>query len=268
MRSRRDFHRFAWVPAIGLLMSSTLAADSKPFVLVDESHGQRFLIDGMGPLQLSQLASVLTEAGVEVNSSKEPLTLEGLSRSDALVISGPFQALIPKEIEAVLEWLEDGGRLAVMLHVGPPVAGLLHRLGVSISNGVIRETEGVIGDDAINFAVSRLQEHTLFAGLESFNIFGAWALLVHGHHAEGIAETGRFSWVDLDRDRAFSQGDAAQRFAVAVEGTYGRGRFVIFGDDAMFQNRFLIDDNRRLAANLANWMKEPSSQSKPLETAP
>jgi len=39
-----------------------------------------------------------------------------------------------------------------------------------------------------------------------------------------------------------------------VTGTLNKGDFVIFGDDAIFQNRFLDDDNRKLATNLGKWL--------------
>lgn len=42
---------------------------------------------------------------------------------------------------------------------------------------------------------------------------------------------------------------------MVVAGSYGKGRFAVFGDDAIFQNRFLDADNRKLAANLARWLK-------------
>jgi len=46
----------------------------------------------------------------------------------------------------------------------------------------------------------------------------------------------------------------SQVFTVAVSGALGIGSFVLFGDDAIFQNRHLDENSRRLAANLAGWM--------------
>jgi hypothetical protein len=42
---------------------------------------------------------------------------------------------------------------------------------------------------------------------------------------------------------------------VIVAGELGAGRFVVFGDDAIFQNKFLDEQNRRLAKNLARWLQ-------------
>ena len=51
-----------------------------------------------------------------------------------------------------------------------------------------------------------------------------------------------------------SKGDAGGPFTVAVSGTLGAGLFAVFGDDAIFQNRYLDEDNGRLAANLSGWL--------------
>ena len=68
-----------------------------------------------------------------------------------------------------------------------------------------------------------------------------------------IAATSEDAWVDLDGNRKLSAADAVQSFGVVVAGTLGKGQFLVFGDDAIFQNKFLDDDNRRLANNLAEW---------------
>ena len=71
---------------------------------------------------------------------------------------------------------------------------------------------------------------------------------------EIIAATSDDAWLDLDRDRQRSQKtEPAQRFAVAVSAHEGEGKYVVFGDDAIFQNRFLQGENHKLARNLARW---------------
>ncbi len=47
-----------------------------------------------------------------------------------------------------------------------------------------------------------------------------------------------------------------------VAGTAGQGRFVVCGDDALFQNRFLDADNQLLANQLVRWLH----RSQPLIT--
>jgi len=114
-------------------------ASAKPVVLFDESHGQRFLVGASGPLDLSALGSLFRDQGWEVATGQAALADDRLARVDAIVVSGAFMPLAPSEIDAVVRFLERGGRLCVMLHIGPPVDGLLYRLEVAISNGVMRE---------------------------------------------------------------------------------------------------------------------------------
>ena len=39
-----------------------------------------------------------------------------------------------------------------------------------------------------------------------------------------------------------------------VAGELGQGRFVVLGDDAVFQNRYLDESNRKLAIQLLDWL--------------
>jgi uncharacterized protein DUF4350 len=231
-------------------------AGAKPVVLFDEAHGEHFLALQNGALDLSRLAEVLENQGLEVKTTNQVLTEALLAHVDALVISGAFKSLTTAEVEATTRFVERGGRLSVMLHIGPPVADLLHRLHTSISNGVICEQENIIGDTCTNFRVTRFKPHDLTKGLQGFSIFGGWALLNTGGDTSIVAETSPRAWIDLNGDGKLGAGDAVQSFGVVVTGQVGRGRFVVFGDDAIFQNQFLKEGNLLLAKNLATWLAQ------------
>ncbi len=227
------------------------AAAEGPTLLFDEGHGQPFVAGGTGPLDLSEMAGILRGQGLVPRSHVGPFDDAALAEVSALIVSGPFVPFGDGEIAVLRRFVEQGGALVVMLHVGPPLAGLLHALGVDFSNGVIRET---VGDEPLNFRVSRLENHPLFEGLESFSLYGGWALANFDENSRIIARTGPRAWIDLNGDRELSAGDAVQSFGVVVSGELGRGRFLVFGDDGLFQNRFLDEENRRLAANLGRWL--------------
>jgi hypothetical protein len=70
-----------------------------------------------------------------------------------------------------------------------------------------------------------------------------------------IASTSPRSWVDLNGDGRLSKGDVMQSFGVVAAGELGAGRYVVFGDDAIFQNKFLDEQNGQLAKNLSRWLK-------------
>ena len=63
------------------------------------------------------------------------------------------------------------------------------------------------------------------------------------------------AWLDLDRNRVYDAGgEPGGSWGVGVAGSLGKGRFVVFGDDAIFQNRFLEGGNEHLGRNLARWL--------------
>lgn len=229
-------------------------------VYFDQGHGQLFLADRGETLDLSGLAGLFSQSGFTVRTGRENLSDELLSTINALVISGPFKSFSTEEIESVRRFIQKGGSISVMLHIGPPAGELLHSLGVDFSNGVIREREGVIDNEPLNFKVTHLKSHELTTGLKQFNLYGGWAVMNSDDQSEVIAETGPTAWVDLNRDKRFSSGDAVQNFGVAVAGKMGGGRFVVFGDDAIFQNKFLVGDNLHLGKKLVEWLRASVSK--------
>lgn len=235
-----------------LWAGSAAAGEGGARILFDQGHDQLFLIEEKGELQLSRLAEIMRGSGIVVASTKEALSDDILKDTNALVISGPFKSLRPEEIEAVLRFVERGGRLAAMLHIGRPLGGLLTRLGLDHSNYVLHERQNVINED-INFRITTLSDSPLFAGLTQFSAYGCWAL-DPGKSGTPMARTSPDAWVDLNGDKILSKGDVSQVFSVAVAGSLGGGSFVVFGDDAIFQNRHLDENNSRLAANLAGWL--------------
>jgi hypothetical protein len=241
---------FAWLAA-----SASPVAAAAPVVLFDQSHDQRFVIEKDEPLQLSGFASLLREEGFEVRSSAGQLTADSLGQVDVLVVSGPFRELAAAEVEAVAGFLARGGRLAAMLHIGSPFAGLMARLEVDFTNYVLYEQENVIDNDPRNFRVTALSAEPIFAGIDHFSLYGGWALMNTAPSAKVIATTSPRAWVDLNGDQQLSKGDVVGSFGVVVSGDLGNGRFIVFGDDAIFQNKFLDNSNRQLAKNLARWLK-------------
>jgi len=248
---------FAGLVASHLCLGAALAGPS-PVVLVDEAHGEKFLIAGQGKLDLSKLAAAFRAVGATLEANQQPLTDERLAHVDALVVSGAFAPFTATEVEAVMHFLDRGGRLAVMLHIPFPLTQLLRRLHVDFSNGVIREREHVIGGEPINFSVTALSPHALTHKVDRFSAFGVWALMNETNDAVIIARTGPHAWVDLNGNRQLDKGDAVQSFGVVVTGPVGQGQFVVFGDDAMFQNQFLTKGNAVLARNLACWLTRAS----------
>ena len=260
--------RFRGVPilifSILFLFSSTIPAHARTVVMFDQGHGQRFLIERGGDLDLSLLAGTFRDLDHEVLTCAAPLTEKLLEGAGILLISGPFRPYSPEEIEVIHQFIERGGAVCITLHIAPPLSNLLIRLGVDHSNNVIHEEEGVIEGDPIRFSATRLESHPLFIGMRQFNLHGVWALLETRSGVRSVARTSPAAWIDLNGNGRFDQGDARQSFAVAVAGELGKGRFVVFGDDAIFQNKFMKEDNLTLARNLAAWLAGGGQASPPI----
>lgn len=254
---QRFINRVALPVTVFVLVSCSVLAEATaaPVVLIDQSHDQRFVVEKDGPLHLSAFAAILKNEGLSVKSSAEVLTEDRLKGVDAVVISGPFKDIESQEVDVLLRFLERGGRLAVMLHIGSPFSDLLHRLEVDFTNYVLYEQENIIDNDPRNYQVKELGAHPLFGGMDHFSLYGGWALMNTALSARIVASTSPKGWVDLNGDKKLSKGDVVQAFGVVVTGDSGGGRFVVFGDDAIFQNKFLDENNRQLAINLARWLK-------------
>jgi hypothetical protein len=236
---------------LGLIEVSGAAAQT---VLIDNGHGERFTISEKGPLQLSGFADIVRETGAKVVPLNQPISDASLAGADGLVISGAFKPLQADEIDALVRFMIRGGKLAVMLHIAPPLTSLLDRLGIEFTNGVIREHENIIGNNPQDFRSTRLGSHPVLKGVTEFSLYGVWGLRNIDVRSRVVASSSPKAWVDLQGDKQQKKENTAS-FGVAVAGDVGKGGFLVFGDDAIFQNKFLDKNNRKLAANLAAWLK-------------
>jgi hypothetical protein len=248
--------RIAKLMCIMVLVCAALATrgEAAQTVLFDTGHGERFLIGEKGPLQLSGLAELCQAAGLQVGTLSKPISDESLAGVGALVISGAFTPLQAEELDALIRFMVRGGKVSVMLHIAPPLESLLTRFGISYTNGVIREHEGIIGDQPQDFRVTRFESHPVLKGITQVSLYGAWGLMSQDARSRNVALTSPQAWVDLKRDKIQTKEETAS-FAVACAGQVGNGGFLVFGDDAIFQNKFLDAHNKALAVNLASWLK-------------
>lgn len=232
------------------------AGSKNPVVMFDQGHGQKFVIGKEGDLHLSELAALFKNEGFTVKRGTELLSDESLKEVTALVISGAFVPLAPAEIDAVMRFLEAGGNLCIMLHIPQPMSGLMSRLQIFASNGVILEKEHPTQNEPKDFFLMKMDQHPITGGIKKIGVHGGWALISDSKQGAIIARTSSQAWIDLNRDGRFNDTDAQQSFGVVIAGTYGKGKYVVFGDDAIFQNIFLEKENMALGKNLVAWLKD------------
>lgn len=231
-------------------------AEEPVTVIFDQGHGQRFLFNRKGELQLFEMSRLFHQAGYKMMIAPGRATPNMLSYADVFVISGPFVPYTVEEADALYDFVNRGGRIAIMLHIPSPLKEVLDRFGVSTSRGVIKEREGVIEGNPSDFVVSKLAGHPLLKGLDGFSAYGVWGVGAEGDNVSVIASTSDESWEDLNADDVPGPGERGGPFGVVVAGTIGKGRFVVFGDDAIFQNKFLTMSNLFLGVNLVKWLQQ------------
>jgi hypothetical protein len=249
-------HKFfvsvCFISILQLSVASSHAEESNLQIIFDEGHGQLFSIDDTGELQLSKLADTMRASGAQVRKTKDIISDNTLKGATGLVISGLFKPLQADEIETLVRFIQKGGRVAVMMHIAPPLSNLVFRLGLGYSQTVIHERQNVIDKD-INFRVTDLSPSPLFTGIDSFSAYGVWAIDPRDKSIS-IARTSPNAWMDFDNKGIISEKSLVGAFTIVAIGSLGSGNFAIFGDDAIFQNRYLEGNNQKLAENLAKWL--------------
>lgn len=244
-----------------MALDSFAAEARQQVVLFDEGHGQRFLAERNGDLDLSGLSALFHQEGMQVKTNKGEITEKVLAETDAFVISGAFVSFTPSEMSAIVDFVEQGGSLCVMLHVGLPVAELLSKLHVYVSKGVVHEQENLISQTEVDYYVISSSQHELMKGVVRFKIFGGWALLTDNEKAETLAQTSTGAWIDTNMNNERDANELQRSLGLAIAGKMGDGSFAVFGDDAIFQNRSLSEENMQLGINLAKWLNRKESVS-------
>ncbi len=90
--------------------------------------------------------------------------------------------------------------------------------------------------------------------LPIINFYGSWAVRALSPATQELAFTTEEAWIDMNRNDQPDSNELVARWPVIVSGQQGEGAFVVFADDAIFQNRFLTGDNLQLARNLVAWL--------------
>jgi len=252
-RYRGWFLCLAGLLLAGWFATPVLAAERA--ALFDQGHGQRFLIEGDEPLGLAALAGAFRGQGLSPRVQTGEITPESLRQVTALVLSGPFQPIGEPEVAAIDNFLARGGRLCLMLHIAEPAWPLLGALGVAVTRAPVREQVNLVGDDPLEFRVTNFVAHPVTAGLSSITVKGCWGLRNMNDRSRVLAWSSPRTWSDLNGDGQMGPGEPPMPQGVLVGGQRGKGAFLVFGDDAIFQNQFLTGDNLMLAQNLALWLK-------------
>ena len=118
---------------------------------------------------------------------------------------------------------------------------------MAVSRAVIHDSLNATQGKSTDFQVRTLAGHQLFSGIDHFNLYGGWALKPLNSTSGVLALTNASAWLDMRRDQIRDHNP---------QGQLGQREFIVFGDDAIFQNQFLVGNNLQMAKNMAAWMAD------------
>lgn len=200
-----------------------------------------------------------------------------------LVVAGPKHDMIPPEVAAIKSYLEDGGRLLVMMD--PPLRfaqaevdenkGLVDMLagwGVKLKNDLVLDTSGVgqvFGLGPEFPLVTKYESHAIVRDMKDtptgFPIARSMEVSKGDKStAEPLFQTTEDSFATQNMNSAEIKpgpNDLKGPLTLGAAGTYmtgkenGNGRFVVVGSSRWVSNGFLaFNGNRDLFMNMLNWL--------------
>ena len=261
--------------------------DEKKQITFLEGHGEH-RIDDAGARGFSLLKEALGREGYETTSFS--LAQEGVvpDGTTVMVIGGPTRLLPPQEVDALLAYLNGGGRLFVMVDplVESGLAPLLDHWGVSLDNDLVIDTSislfgaGLEVVVATNYSSSHqiTKDFTLSTAFPMARSVRFLSAKQGQMLFEGLVMTSDRSWgetdltggpVSLDRLRDIKGplligaavspapiSDTLQTGATEVAPNID-GRLVVFGDSDFARNdSFRLMGNGDLFLNSVSWLAE------------
>ena len=206
---------------------------------------------------------------------------------DILVIASPRSPFSDNDEGLVAQYLEDGGRLLILLDAGlpNPLPRLLTDWGILVGENLIFDPENNYFGDAATPLVNRYAPSSITRPLQGMNTFFPVAREVEasetvpeGLLVRSLAKTSSQSWAESDLEdsqASFSLDEDKQgpiSLAVSVQASLatGRGakaakaRLVVFGDSDFVSNAALSSTDADLGnalffINAANWLIEDES---------
>ena len=277
-RQHEEHARMATEEALTTALEKLARADTR-WITYLGGHGERDLLGGAS-YDLGRLGERLERQGFKLHRLDLAETGEIPPESAVLVISPGRDAIAPKEIDAVLRYLEAGGNLLWLAEPGTlgGLGPLAEALGVRFEAGTLVDpTTRNLGIAHPAFVpVSAYPTHPITANLELVTVFPhaagiAWSE-PPGWQTRGILSTGLRAWSEtgpLDGKIGYDDGlDVAGPLdiGIAMERTMPAGedrpdhaqqRVVVVGDGDFLSNAYLGNgSNFDLAMNIFNWLAE------------
>ncbi len=206
--------------------------------------------------------------------------------AEVVIVPAPMEPLLPEEERTLIEYIDDGGRLFLMVEPdGDPLTAVLGHLGVRAESSAlahatahVRQTRGI--GDRVTLVSNRFGSHEAVTTLSR----NSTQLAVVTPTVTPIEKTGEGSgrvttlirslpdtWLDIDGDRMRGDDEPAKVWdlAVAIEGPGDDGyRAVVIGDVNAFSDPILqfSQGNAVFAVDTLRWLADEASLAGESET--
>ncbi len=182
-------------------------------------------------------------------------------RTSALLIVGPSEPFSQEEVGAIADFLSGGGLVIVADEFGT-ANELLDTLGVGV-----RLNGSLLLDPLFRERSARLPKIFDAAGLQangSQAVAMNFATVIEGSAGDVLARSSAFSFLDLDADGEWDEGEPRGPFVVAAETRYGGGRIVLISDSSVLINAMVrlggnlefvrgLSENRTILLDTSHW---------------
>jgi ABC-type uncharacterized transport system involved in gliding motility auxiliary subunit len=261
----------------------SLTQERRPVVYFLRGHGERDINDRDPYSGFSAIAQHIRRDNVEVKDLLLGEARQIPADADALVVPGPTKPLAPQEIELLRAWLNNNGRMIVLLDTGP-AAGLrplIEDWNIRLHDDVVvdptRTLTGLdlfVNDYGIHSITRNLRDVTcvfyLPRSVEPAPAPGDAPLPADSPRAIALARSSPDSWAESDleqkpmrfdalRDRRgpISIAVAAERGATPdLEMNVRPARLVVIGDTDFLSNGALSGGNVDFFLSALNWLLE------------
>ncbi|WP_297499836.1 DUF4350 domain-containing protein [Thermococcus sp.] len=210
-----------------------------PKVLIDLSHDQYYL-SKYGYQGL--VSDIENELGWNVEVNLKPLTYDRLKDYDVLILTNPKEPLTSEEIEAIREFVKNGGGLIVAgdwyNHVNTESLNeLLQGTGIRFEKTELMDDEENSGKPYYPF-VGIYNRNCLITKLipEGWKVYYNGDTLIVGGSAVWVIRGFDSSYaVDADGNTVYEKGSEP---VVAAAATFGKGRIVAYGSSKAFSDAY------------------------------
>ena len=167
-----------------------------------------------------------------------------------------------EEIEAITDFVKNGGNLLVFVHISQPVFALSEKFDIQPSLAPICDTADPVQDSPQDFYITTFDDHPLSAEIDKLAVFGTWGLRIReGGSSSIVAKTSDKAWADLNQDLVLNEGEPQEAYGIVAISRFGDGRAVICADDALLINKFMkTGNNRQFGKNIISWFENKMTQ--------